>query len=118
MASVANMGLQVIKTPVRNPQANSFCERLIGTLRRECLDWIIPLSEPHLRKTEGLASALQSRPTTLFVGPGLPDQMVNLPVPLQRERHRFDRASRVVAHPYCTDFTTSTASWPMLRDRR
>jgi putative transposase len=49
-ASVAHLGLEVIKTPVRSPQANSLCERLIGTLRRECLDWIIPLSERHLRK--------------------------------------------------------------------
>ena len=53
-ASVARMGLKVIKTPVRSPQANSLCERLIGTLRRECLDWIIPVSEEHLRKLCGL----------------------------------------------------------------
>jgi putative transposase len=33
-ASVARMGLEVIKTPARSPQANSFCERVIGTLRR------------------------------------------------------------------------------------
>ena len=36
--SAAGLGLEVIKTPVRSPQANSLCERLIGTLRRECLD--------------------------------------------------------------------------------
>jgi hypothetical protein len=33
------MGLTVVKTPVRCPQANAFCERLIGTIRRECLAW-------------------------------------------------------------------------------
>jgi putative transposase len=94
------MGLEVIKAPVRSPQANSLCERLIGTVRRDCLDWIIPLSKQHLRKNSVcLARALQSRPTTLFVGPALPNQMGNLPVPLQPQRHRFDRASRVVAHP-------------------
>jgi putative transposase len=99
-ASVARMGLEVIKTPVRSPQANSFCERFIGTLRRECLDWIIPLSEDHLRKTlcAWLAHYNRGRPHS-SLGPGLPDQMVNLPVQLQRQRHRFDRASRVVAHP-------------------
>jgi putative transposase len=43
------MGLTVLKTPVRVPQANAFCERLIGTIRRECLDFVIPLSERHLR---------------------------------------------------------------------
>ena len=41
-ASVAGLGLEVIKTPVHSPLANSLCERLIGTMRRECLDWIIP----------------------------------------------------------------------------
>jgi hypothetical protein len=50
-ASIARMGLEVIETPVRSPKVNSLCERLIGTLRRECLDWIIPLTEEHLRKT-------------------------------------------------------------------
>jgi putative transposase len=99
-ASVGHMGLEVIKTPVRSPQANSLCERVIGTLRRECLDWIIPLSEEHLRKTlyAWRAHYNRGRPHS-SLGPGLPDQMVNLPMPLQRQRHRFDRASRVVAHP-------------------
>ena len=36
--AVTAMGLTVLKTPVRCPQANAFCERLIGTIRRECLD--------------------------------------------------------------------------------
>ena len=49
-ASLTRLGLKVITTPMHSPQANSLCERLIGTLRRECLDWIIPLSEGHLRK--------------------------------------------------------------------
>ena len=43
------MRLRVLKTPSRSPKANSLCERLIGSLRRECLDWAIPLSEGHLR---------------------------------------------------------------------
>ena len=35
-------------TPPRVPQANVICERVIGTLRRECLDFMIPLTENHL----------------------------------------------------------------------
>jgi integrase-like protein len=31
------------------PQANAFCERLIGTIRRECPDFVIPLNERHVR---------------------------------------------------------------------
>jgi putative transposase len=98
-ASVARMGLNVIKTPVRSPLANSLCERLIGTLRRECLDWIIPLSQDHLPKTlcAWLAHYNRGRPHS-SLGPGLPDPLLNLPVQLQRQRHRFDRSSRVVAH--------------------
>ena len=29
------MGWRVLKTPMRTPQANAFCETLIGTMRRE-----------------------------------------------------------------------------------
>jgi putative transposase len=43
------MGRHVRKTSARTPQANAFCERLIGTMRRECLDWLIPIHEGHLR---------------------------------------------------------------------
>ena len=34
---------------IASPKANAICERLIGTIRRECLDWMIPVSEAHLR---------------------------------------------------------------------
>ena len=40
--------MRVLRTPVRAPTANARCERLGGTLRRECLDFLIPLSERHL----------------------------------------------------------------------
>ena len=44
------MGVRPLMTPRRAPQANAYCERLIGTTRRECLDFLIPLSEEHLRR--------------------------------------------------------------------
>ena len=31
-------GIRILKTPVRAPRANAICERMIATLRRECLD--------------------------------------------------------------------------------
>src|SRR5499427_6746311 len=43
------MGLSILKTPFQAPQANAFCERLVGSIRRECLDFLIPLNERHLR---------------------------------------------------------------------
>jgi hypothetical protein len=47
--TITAMGLAVL-VPVRTPQANAFCERLIGTIRRKCLDFVIPLNERHVRR--------------------------------------------------------------------
>jgi len=68
------MGLRVLKTPASVPQANAFCERLIGTVRRECLDFMIVLSERHLRRilAEWVDHYNRGRPHA-SLGPGLPD---------------------------------------------
>jgi putative transposase len=97
--SLARLGLEVIETPVQSPQANALCERLIGTLRRECLDWVIPLTEEHLRETlrSWLPHYNRGRPHT-SLGSGFPVPRRHCPVQVQRRRHRFDRPSRVVAH--------------------
>ena len=46
----AGNGMRIIKTPVRSPRANSFAERYVGTLRRECLDHLLIYGERHLRR--------------------------------------------------------------------
>jgi transposase InsO family protein len=46
----ADNGMRIIKTPVRSPRANSFAERYVGTLRRECLDRLPIRGELHLRQ--------------------------------------------------------------------
>jgi putative transposase len=43
-------GVRIIKTPVRSPRANSFAERCVETLRRECLDHLLIHGEQHLRQ--------------------------------------------------------------------
>jgi putative transposase len=49
-AQVKGFGLKILRTPLQAPKANAYCERLVGTMRRECLDWVIPLNEKHLRR--------------------------------------------------------------------
>ena len=47
--AVPQLGARVLRTTVRAPIADAFCERLGGSLRRECLDFLIPLNERPLR---------------------------------------------------------------------
>jgi putative transposase len=97
---VQHLGLRVLKTPVRSPQANAFCERLLGTLRRECLDFLIPLTEHHLRRLlhEWATHYNTGRPH-MSLGPGIPQPPASLPVPRQTHRHRLPAHLHVVARP-------------------
>ena len=47
---VRAMGIEQVLTAPRSPWQNPYCERVIGTLRRDCLDHVIVLSEQHLRR--------------------------------------------------------------------
>jgi len=42
--------IEVVKIPPRSPNLNPICERFLGSVRRECLDHVIILSERHLRR--------------------------------------------------------------------
>jgi putative transposase len=97
---IRHLGLHVLTTPVRSPQANTLCERLLGTLRREYLDFFIPLTESHLRHLLQVWVPYYntSRPHTAL-GPGMPQPPASLPVPRQVHRHRLPEHLRVRARP-------------------
>ena len=44
-----SLGVQTLLSPVRAPRANAVAERVIRTLRNECLDHLIIVNEQHLR---------------------------------------------------------------------
>jgi transposase InsO family protein len=92
------MGLTVLKTPARVPQANTFCERVIGTIRRECLDLVIPLTERHLRVIlhEWIRHSNRGRPHS-SLGPGLPDPPMDRV--LTSSGHQLPNGYHVVVTP-------------------
>ena len=47
------MGIAEVLTAPRSPWQNGYAERLIGSIRRECLDHLIVLSERHLLRILG-----------------------------------------------------------------
>ncbi len=88
---VAAMGVQVMKTPVRAPQANSVCERLVGSIRRECLDFVIPFGERHLRQVMNSWTAHYNHGRVhMSLGPGIPAPL-QPPPPQNHNRHQLPR---------------------------
>jgi len=43
-------GIEIIRTPLRAPQANAIAERFVRTVRSECLDWLLVLNRRHLER--------------------------------------------------------------------
>jgi putative transposase len=95
--SLKSLGLTVLKTPYKSPQANAFCERLIGSARRECFDFMIPLNETHVRQTfkSWTSHYNRGRPHS-SLGPGTPDQS-SPKAELQIERHRIPKGCYIVS---------------------
>ncbi len=84
---VTAMGVRVVRTPIRAPQANAICERFGGTLRREFLDFLIPLNERHLNLTlkSWVTHFNHGRPH-MSLGPGTPVPPPH-PPPTNGSRH-------------------------------
>jgi putative transposase len=88
---VRNLGSEEVLIAPQSPWQNPYVERLIGTIRRECLDHVIVLHERHLRRTLASFFAYYHEARTHL------SLARNAPCPREVEpRHR----GRVVAVPH------------------
>jgi hypothetical protein len=96
-AAITAMEVRILRTPVQAPVANCYYERLLGTRRRECLDFLIPLGEAHLQRALRIRQVHynRARPHSRL-GPGLPQPPPGLPA-AAIIGHDLPRDMRVVA---------------------
>ena len=97
------LGIQTILTPVQAPKANAIAERVIGTIRRVCLDHLIVVNERRLRRVlrEYIAYYNATRPhQTLGLHPpagprstGAPESAVVVRPVLDGLHHIYERAA-------------------------
>lgn len=91
--SAVGSDIEVLRTPVKAPRANAICERLLGSVRRECLDHIVVVSEAQLWRVLGeyVSYFNQSRPHQ-GIEQRLPDSGDNPDIPA-------GTAAKVVSFP-------------------
>lgn len=91
----------VLRPVVHVDVCGSLDDEELGTVRRECLDWLIPMSEAHLRAIlkDWRAYCNGSRPH-MALGPGVPDPPPKTAVfKARRSRHRLREGFVVRAKP-------------------
>jgi transposase InsO family protein len=84
-------GIDTVLTPARAPRANAVAERVIGTLRRECLDHVIPVDERHLRMIVAEYVAYYNRDR--------PHRTLRMETPQPQERPRAGPIRELRARP-------------------
>jgi transposase InsO family protein len=82
--------IDVLKTPYQAPKANAVCERFLGSVRRECLDFFLILNERHLYKTMKQYQA--------YFNHARPHQGISQRIPCPSEQRQQDMG-RIMAHP-------------------
>src|SRR5712675_309782 len=110
------MGIRDRPTSPRSPWQNGYAERLIGSIRRECLDHVVVFSERHLRhlllcymkyyngarthlslEKDAPVSRAVDRAGTFFVAQPWADCITNMPGFNLRQAHRSRPHSSMTA---------------------
>ncbi|MGC1951757.1 MAG: integrase core domain-containing protein [Gammaproteobacteria bacterium] len=97
------MGIEEVPTAPRSPWQNPYIERLIGSIRRECLDHVIVLNERHLRRILRISfeyyhssrthlSLQRNAPTAQAVEPRQRGRVISFPK-VGGLHHRYARAA-------------------------
>jgi len=73
--------LHLLRLMVRSRTQHAHCERFVGTVRRECLDWLIPLNERHVR------SVLAEWMSHYTVNDHIPRWVLDFPTTQPAKRH-------------------------------
>lgn len=97
--TIAGMNTQTVRTAPRSPWQNAYAERVIGSIRRECLDHVIVVNAAGLHRvlTAYVTYHMQSR-THLAVEKDAPISRPVLP----------SSVGRIVVTPYVGGLTTAT----------
>jgi len=101
--TIAGMNMQTVRTAPRSPWQNAFVERVIGSIRRECLDHVIVVNAAGLHRvlTAYITYYMQSR-THLALEKDAPVSRPVMPAAVGRINvtphvgglhHRYDRAA-------------------------
>src|SRR5258708_35188965 len=87
-------GIKVLKTPYHAKRPNAICERFLGSVRRECLDHLLILSDKRLHRVlhayieyfnrarphQGIHQQVPERAATSFVSDQLADRIISVPI--------------------------------------
>jgi putative transposase len=100
---VESLGIEEVRVAPHSPWQNPYCERVVGSIRRDCLDHVIVLNERHLHRilTEYLDYYYNARchlsldrnsPTPRVVEPPSRGEVVSIPQ-VGGLHHRYTRAA-------------------------
>jgi putative transposase len=96
-------GVEVLLTPVQAPNANAYAQRWVGTVRAECLDWLLIVGRGNLEQVlQVYVEHCNRHRSHRALRPGPPDPIASLTIDSQSPScsvHRRDRLGGLL-HEY------------------